>query len=111
MVFFTSKHLNCKHSAVGYSVNVTSQSEGWFPARDFYQAVTHEGSPAFLLYSDMSITSGTQMVLVAARCSEESRSFMMAENAGRSLKLHIQQYLIRSYLKQQNIQEIHITVV
>lgn len=35
----------------------------------------------------------------AARCSEDSKSFMMAENAGRSLKLHIQQYLIRSYLR------------
>lgn len=54
------------------------------------------------------MTSGTQMVLVAARCSEDSRSFMMAENAGRSLKLHIQQYLIRSYLKQ-SIQGIHNT--
>lgn len=39
------------------------------------------------------------MASVAANCSEESRSFMMAEKAGRSLKLHIQQYLIRSYLK------------
>lgn len=45
------------------------------------------------------MTSGTQMALVAARCSEDCNSFMIAENAGRSLKLHIQQYFIRSYLK------------
>lgn len=45
------------------------------------------------------MTSGTQMALAAARCSEDSKSFMMGQNAGRSLKLHIQQYLIRSYLK------------
>lgn len=35
----------------------------------------------------------------SAKCSEDTKSFMMAEKAGRSLKLHIQQYLIRSYLK------------
>lgn len=44
------------------------------------------------------MASETQMGLVAARCSDDSSSFMMAENAGRSLKLHIQQYFIRSYL-------------
>lgn len=36
---------------------------------------------------------------VAAKCIEDIRSFIMREKAGRSLKLHIQQYLIRSYLK------------
>lgn len=59
----------------------------------------YESSPAFLLYSNVSMPSGTQTALVAARCSEDSNSFMMAEKAGRSLKLHIQQYFIRSYLK------------
>lgn len=41
------------------------------------------------------------MASVDAKCSEESSSLMMAEKAGRSLKLHIQQYLIRSYLQKQ----------
>ena len=39
------------------------------------------------------------MSFVAAKCCDDSNSFIMAENAGRSLKLHIQQYFIRSYLK------------
>lgn len=64
-----------------------------------WSSESYEGSPACLLYSSTSITSGTQMGSVAAKCIEAARSFMTAEKAGRSLKLHIQQYLIRSYLK------------
>lgn len=64
----------------------------------FKSARAYEGNPAFLLYSNTSMASGTQMASVAAKCNEETKSFMMAEKAGRSLKLHIQQYLIRSYL-------------
>lgn len=63
-------------------------------------------SPAWRLYSETS-SSGAQMASVAAKCSEESRSFMMAEKAGRSLKLHIQQYLIRSYLKKRSSWFLH----
>lgn len=65
----------------------------------FNGAQAYKGNPAFLLYSNASMASGTQMASVAAKCNEETKSFMMAEKAGRSLKLHIQQYLIRSYLK------------
>lgn len=60
---------------------------------------SYEGNPACLLYSNTSVISGTQMGSASAKCSEDTKSFMMAEKAGRSLKLHIQQYLIRSYLK------------
>lgn len=68
--------------------------------------VGYGASPAWRLYSDTS-SSGAQMASVAAKCSEESRSFMMAEKAGRSLKLHIQQYLIRSYLKERSSSFLH----
>lgn len=44
------------------------------------------------------MTSEIQIGVVSAMYSEDSNSLMMAENAGRSLKLHIQQYFIRSYL-------------
>lgn len=65
-------------------------------------ARVYESRPAFLLYSNMSMTSGTQIGSVSARCTDDSSSLMMAENVGRSLKLHIQQYFIRSYLKLYN---------
>ncbi len=71
---------------------------------------SHGGSPAFLLYSQMSICCPAQSGFVSAKYLYESRSRIMAEYTGRSLKFHMQQYFIKSYL-QDKTENVSLNVV